>query len=251
MEEEVVEREARWKKLRTKCRFVYNFSYHSLKALRYPLLLSLYPVLMLYFFIDVAEHYPPGSRHGAPAGVEELFTLPLGFLFLVLLIWTIINKEGAQIEGNRIPARLFIGTPFRVALFTISFYFLFAVLSTCGVNWCLSFASFGVFSLQSILLGILFSVFHLVGDEPDIDSPSELEYRISNWRHFSQIFMTGSAAVGIGAFLQIYSNEFINARHLVLLFGPLSFGVVLCLFFIMQKIGELGSNFGSFKGDEK
>ena len=215
-----------------------------------------YAVILLFPLAEFARYYPPGS---APNGLEGLghgkyifIILMFGGVFILKRNNHYLGRYSKNLESTfDIPLRIIIVTTLYytsaiLATYTGDFMFslnfivtlFFPTTDTNPFSW----ASFGIVAVQAILLGMIFEL----GNRPKRQwlafvSNEEINHHIKNWRQFTQILLTSSVALGIGFFLQSYSKEYMNAKHMVVILGSLAIGILLCLIMVRQRILRLGS----------
>lgn len=220
----------------------------------YSVAFALYSTLLLALFANTGKYYPPCRRAAnvstnttvntsanapscAPPGIEGFNLLGLGFLFILILGVHLCYKSSNR-RNCDLPIRA-------VGIFTS--YFVGATIAARRGIWPYSWASVSIVTTQAILLGTIFEIANRpTPTDLQFKSDSELQFYIENHRQFARILLTVSIALGIGLFLQTYSREYLNSRHLVSVLGPLAFGLGLALELIRRRITEIGA----FLGDE-
>lgn len=226
----------------------------------YSALFATYATFLLYTFAVTAAHYPPcrnnadaptGASSCAPPGVEGYYPLGLVFLFCIIFIvhlsYKSTNRQNGILpfRGIDISIHQSWSLPFRAIGISISYFAGATIASKEGI-FPYSWASGGIVATQAILLGTLFEI----ANRPDptnlpFKSDPEVQFHIENWRQFVQILLTASIALGIGVFLQTYSSEYMNSRHLVTILGPLAVALGIALMLVRQRIERIGSYLGN------
>lgn len=209
----------------------------------YPVLFALYSAIILYTFAVIAANYPPCRNTAnatttspcAPPGVEGFYPLGLVFLFFSVLIVHLFYKFSDR--PNR-------DLPTRAIGISIT-YFVGATIASKDGFWSYSWASGGIVATQAILLGTIFELANRPYPRLQFRSDSELQFYLDNWRQFTRVFLTISIALSIGIFLQTYSSEYLNSRHLVTILGTLAFGMGVALELIRRRIARIGFYLGT------
>ena len=203
---------------------------NAVKDIVYSIGYGIFSLAMLAPLAHFSKWYPPNE---APDGMEGI---QIGIIvsFLTISCWSLLVKRFRTSKWE----------PYRniplVPVFTVIFYVISAIVATYQNGPNISAASLGIVLVQAVLLGTILEVDERPIQNLDSKSTEEKQFYIENWRQMSQIVLTGAVAIGIGFFLQSYSQFYMNAKHLLAIFAPLVFGVGICLFLIRERIKKVG-----------